>query len=342
VTAQSFNAVSANPFLVLNDTSGTAAGSVTFQNNGTQKFNLTTIASTNDFALYNNGGTNSYNLYVKHSNGNVGIGTASPKTILQINAGSGAYPTLGTNVTNSIFVGRNDGLIGMYLGYASDGNGWIQQMRNDSVAAANLVLQPVGGNVGIGTASPSEKLVVTQTTNNSSSVGFFTNASTGTSYGPIISAGTNSSDAAFRLFNQGGSASYFQVRGDGLAIMPPLISSFTTGSAANMFVNPGDGAIYRSTSSIKYKKNVEDYDKGLTEVMQMRPVFYEGISESDEGKIFAGLIAEEVNDLGLTEFVQYAEDGSPDSLAYQNMVALLIKSIQELKTEIDSLKNQIK
>jgi hypothetical protein len=83
----------------------------------------------------------------------VGIGL-SPKTLLQINGGSGAYPTLGTNVTNSIFVGRNDGLIGMYLGYAADGNGWIQQMRNDSATAANLILQPSGGNVGIGTSSP--------------------------------------------------------------------------------------------------------------------------------------------------------------------------------------------
>jgi hypothetical protein len=40
--------------------------------------------------------------------------------------------------------------------------------------------------------------------------------------------------------------------------------------------------------------------------------------------------------------VQYAEDGTPDALSYSNMASLLIKAIQELKTEIDSLKNQIK
>ncbi len=156
-----------------------------------------------------------------------------------------------------------------------------------------------------------------------------------------VNAGNGATDLRFLTFG-GSYAERMRIRNDGLVFINGLISSFTTGSAANMFVSAGDGAIYRSTSSIKYKKNVEDYDKGLTELMQMRPVFYEGISESDEGKIFAGLIAEEVHDLGLTEFVQYAEDGSPDSLAYQNMVALLIKSIQELKTEIDSLKNQIK
>ena len=57
------------PGLVLNDISGTAAGSIIFQNSGTQKFNLTTLATSNNFALYNNGGTNSYNLQIVYSTG---------------------------------------------------------------------------------------------------------------------------------------------------------------------------------------------------------------------------------------------------------------------------------
>jgi len=39
----------------------------------------------------------------------------------------------------------------MYVGYADDGNSWIQTMRNDSANASNLVLQPVGGAVLVGT-----------------------------------------------------------------------------------------------------------------------------------------------------------------------------------------------
>jgi len=108
-------------------------------------------------------GTSNTTLALNPIGGNVGIGLTAPKTILQINAGSGAYPTLGTNVTNSFFVGRNDGLIGMYLGYAADGNGWIQQMRNDSATAANLILQPSGGSVGIGTSTPATTLTVYKT-----------------------------------------------------------------------------------------------------------------------------------------------------------------------------------
>ena len=107
-----------------------------------------------------------------------------------------------------------------------------------------------------------------------------------------------------------------------------------------MYVDPSNGAIYRSTSSLKYKKNVEDYTKGLDIVMKLRPVSYQGKSDIDNGKIFAGLIAEEIHELGLSEYVQYAEDGTPDALAYSNMVALAFKAIQELKAEIDELKNK--
>jgi methanogenic corrinoid protein MtbC1 len=73
--------------------------------------------------------------------------------------------------------------------------------------------------------------------------------------------------------------------------------------------------------------------------MQLQPKYYKGKTDGD--KQFAGLIAEDVHDLGLTEFVQYADDGSPDALSYSHMVALLTKSIQELKAEIETLKTQI-
>jgi len=114
----------------------------------------------------------------------------------------------------------------------------------------------------------------------------------------------------------------------------------TTATAANVAVL-SSGIIRRSTSSIKYKREVQDATHGLAEVLQLRPVTYKGKSEGDGEIVFGGLIAEEVHDAGLTEFVQYAEDGSPDSLAYGNMVSLCIKAIQELKAEVDSLKAQL-
>jgi hypothetical protein len=72
--------------------------------------------------------------------------------------------------------------------------------------------------------------------------------------------------------------------------------------------------------------------------LALRPVTYKSKSANDGETVFGGLIAEEVHAAGLTEFVQYAEDGTPDALAYGNMVSLCIKAIQELKAEFDAYK----
>ncbi len=135
----------------------------------------------------------------------------------------------------------------------------------------------------------------------------------------------------------------FLVRNDGLINTGTRSGSpynNTSGAAANVVVN-SSGTLERATSSIKYKKEIRDYDKGLAEIMSMRPVYYKGKSENDGDKQYAGLIAEEIHDLGLTEFVQYAEDGTPDALAYQNMVALLTKAIQELKADNDAIRAEL-
>jgi hypothetical protein len=119
----------------------------------------------------------------------------------------------------------------------------------------------------------------------------------------------------------------------------PSVHSDTTSIGANVTVL-SNGRILRSTSSLKYKTDVRDYDKGLNEVMQLQPKYYKGKNDESETQ-FAGLIAEDVHDLGLSEFVQYADDGSPDALSYTHMIALLTKGIQELKAEIETLKAQI-
>jgi hypothetical protein len=177
---------------------------------------------------------------------------------------------------------------------------------------ANLVFQKDGGNVGIG--------------------------NTGESVSKLYISGSDSTSSNYALMSRNTNGNeLFYVRND-KAIFAPGIYDFTTGSGANVVVF-SDGSMQRSTSSIKYKKNIENYTKGLKEVMQMRPVTYNSKNEN-ETQTFAGLIAEEIHDLGLAEFVQYAEDGSPDALSYSNMVSLLVKAIQELNAKITQLENK--
>jgi hypothetical protein len=115
----------------------------------------------------------------------------------------------------------------------------------------------------------------------------------------------------------------------------------TTANAANVFVNSSATAyaIVRSTSSIKYKKDVENAVHGLAEVLRLRPVTYRG--KEDGEQVFGGLIAEEVHTLGLTEFVQYDENNEPDALAYGPLVSLAFKAIQEQQAIINDLKARL-
>jgi hypothetical protein len=123
--------------------------------------------------------------------------------------------------------------------------------------------------------------------------------------------------------------------GDNNVWSAPQIYNSTTGVGANVYVG-STGRLYRSTSSLKYKTNVQTATFGLVDVLKLRAVTYKGNGLDDSDKTYAGLIAEEVHDAGLTEFVQYAEDGSPDALNYGNMVSLCVKAVQELKTIVDA------
>ena len=87
---------------------------------------------------------------------------------------------------------------------------------------------------------------------------------------------------------------------------------------------------------MRYKLNVTDAAHGLADVLKLRSVTYKGKNDGDT--VFGGLIAEEVHDAGLTEFVSYDKEGRPDALHYGNMVALLVKAVQELKAELEALK----
>ena len=190
----------------------------------------------------------------------------------------------------------------------------ITFQKNSNASANMRILE--GGNVLIGTATDFGYRLVAFSDN-----GLLVRGGSISGHRPLLIQNSSSTDV-------------FLVSGDGSIANP---THPTTANAANVHMTAG-GTFYRSTSSLKYKNTVTDYDKGLDIVNQLRPVYYKGNNDGDT--IFSGLIAEEVHDLGLTEFVQYAEDGSPDSLAYPNMVALAFKAIQELKSELDELKNK--
>jgi hypothetical protein len=98
------------------------------------------------------------------------------------------------------------------------------------------------------------------------------------------------------------------------------------------------GLVREATSSARFKENVVDYTHGLNETLNLRPVFF---SYTGDGKQNAGFIAEEVDRLGLEEFIVRDAQNLPYSIPYGNMVALLVNAIKDLKREVDELKSKI-
>lgn len=98
-------------------------------------------------------------LYINPS-GNVGIGTTNPLSRTQINKAS---QTIGTTIPSGALIISDDVNTVRSLELGVDtGNSisYIQGRSLNSTATFNLALNPSGGNVGIGTANPVDKLQV--------------------------------------------------------------------------------------------------------------------------------------------------------------------------------------
>jgi len=218
------------------------------------------------------------------------------------------------------------------------------------------------GNVGIGTDSPIKKLHIASpgdviridsTNSNTFKLGW---ANNGTVVGYMGAAGDSplvvangSATERMRIDANG----HLLIGQDAAANPPPAAADIyagglflnpnrrTAANAASAYWEAATGVFYRSTSSIRYKTDVQDYTKGLTEVLSMRPVSFKGKEGPNLDKTFAGFIAEEIEQLNLKEFVEYDAEGRPDALAYSQFSALLVKAIQELKAELDEAKAEI-
>jgi hypothetical protein len=305
----------------------TAVGVAALQNNTTGTYN--NAFGTSDGVITSTLGSNTTGSY-NNAFGNGALATNSTGG----NNSAFGFQALASNTTAS-----NNTAVGYQAGYTQAGNangntllGYQAGYTGNSFIDVNSFNTHVGYQAGYSNTTGIKNTFI------------------GASAGTAVTTGYNNTILGRYTGNQGGldirTASNYIVLSDGDGnpriyadnvgrLWCPGSYTYTTGNAVNLSIN-SNGLIERSTSSLKYKRDVNNATHGLAEVLQLRPVTYKGKSESDGDKVFGGLIAEEVDALGLIEFVQYADDGTPDALAYGNMVSLLAKAIQELNAKVEA------
>ena len=290
-------------------------------------------------------------------NGKVGIGTDDPNAHLEIDSKGGAPSTdFSTTASNaSLSLASSDGITGigtgtrLLSGIGGSEYVWLQAQNSISDSAEDISLNPIGGNVGIGTSSPRAKLEITsdgeedndllihsKTTGDVGSLADWARISLmregETDEGFLGFYGTNSADTSSGLI---------------LGVSGEHVIRFNTNGGDKMFIYPnGDVGIAGTAtangvlleSDSRYKKEIQTLPSALEKVSALRGVSYQWKDRNDDSTKI-GVVAQEVEKI-YPELVHTDEDGYK-SVAYSNLVAPMIEAIKELNQTVIELQSQV-
>ena len=286
--------------------------------------------------------------------GNVGIGTASPSQQLSVknvdNNTQAIASFAANNLTQQVEI--------WYAGIRAGGTSTNVDLYLSSKNAGSIVCETNGtqkmlinldGNVGIGVGSQGRKLAVVSGTNT-----------------PLFTHNTNNVSGVFGYISQLGgsntnntSSYYLYCDTDAVGVRMVI---YGNGNLANV------NNVYGAYSDIKLKENIEDATPKLDDLMKVKIRNYNligddkkqiGVIAQELEEVFPAMIDESedfeevevpqldqegneiLNEEGevVTEKQRLSKGTSTKSVKYSVFVPMLIKAIQELKTEIDKLKN---
>jgi hypothetical protein len=266
------------------------------------------------------------------SGGNVGIGTTNPTYQLQISSASGGLISINSTTTNSFrgIVFQNNA--------ASDGTEYAYLKYNATSGEFRIYANPAafGG-------------YMTFYSNNLEKMRMFANGRT---------AFNNTTDRGYQLMVNGDASSYaVEFRQSNNAPNYDLLTlthEATSGNRRMVVFNTGGygtvGTItsdntstsYATTSDYRLKQDLKEFN-GLDLVNSIKTYDFEW--KADNSRSY-GVLAHE-----LAEVLPYAVHGDKDGIGvdgkpsyqgvdYSKIVPSLVKAIQELKAEIDELKNK--
>ena len=295
-----------------------------------------------DFVTHNYGGGNQTTMTLS-AEGNVGIGTTTPGSLLEIR---GSEPILTLRDT------RNVGGTG-WSETANEALGEIQFWTSDGTGVGPHSTAAIKVVNDITAASPAGAITFKTNAYNQSGAG--TERMRLTSAGVLTINGVT--DSFSGLVN--GRGHIFRANGESFHSMNDAGSANTlhvydfADSAYRFYVRAtgsSAGVIHATSTSItglsdeRLKENIKDLETGLSEVMSLKPRRFDWKEgEGTKQKNVAGFIAQEVESV-LPELVgDYKHEELEDckSLKMGDIVPTLVKAIQEQQEQIETLQREV-
>lgn len=304
-----------------------------------------------------------------NANGNIGIGTITPQSILDISGtstqlrlsdgDSAAYANFVANDGSTAGIdpymdinllggdADKDHYIRFFRSTNTTGNVYIDFLRGNSSTSSgarissnggNSYFNVYGGNVGIGTTDVNNKLTITtpgDISGPNSGGGILLEDVEGDSSGYKVRIDVNELQA-----NNNGTAANFTLNpfGGGITIGATAYTGNLTVRNTTTSCTIGNGTGTTSCSSDRrLKKDIKPLQNSLEKIIALQGVSF---AWKKTGEHTIGLIAQDV-ETQFPELVTTDEETGMKGVAYPSLVAPLIESIKTLKAENDTLRQRI-
>jgi len=301
-------------------------------------------------ALRINNGSNTA-LTVK-GNGNIGIGGLAATAKLQVNAtpnaGAGSIAaflvnssiTVGTEVRLAFAANTNDDIATNRYSYISTIN-TSGSNGQDMLFATNTTGNPAVERMRITSTGEANFVKNVNTQLNFHATGGTPSLRLTDSFG----SGGQLADFAIEVYNgdfeikdkKNSNLSRFRIANNGSIFALGL--GGTAASNSDVRYSTANGELYYQQSSKRYKTNIVNLENSLDKINSLRPVRYNDIKTNEPA---CGLIAEEtvkiIPEVVFNKEIEGFDKPQIEGINYTDLVPYLIKSIQELKAEIELLK----
>ncbi|HKP75686.1 MAG TPA: hypothetical protein VJT67_09100 [Longimicrobiaceae bacterium] len=124
----------------------------------------------------------------------------------------------------------------------------------------------------------------------------------------------------------------------GTLSMPQLPNLPGSGSTADLVVS-SSGTIEVSTSSARFKDEVQPLQGDFSRMLELEPKAYTRRDTGDRG---IGYLAEDLDALGLRDLVGYDPAGRPLTVDYKRLPVYLLELVKELRRSVDELRGQLR